>query len=191
VCCTGRSAPSQCGVGATPGFSSPIQPVQERTTAYRDSSGPKSCSDAHRATIVGNWEEPSGESRFKQSLRDYWADAALLIVATAFPVVAALLDFSSGSAEFFQRSGSIVVAIAAFIEYRQAVSERNAKDGAHAANKRRSWAGVPVVGNLPAPRKWMAVIALFYIAVGTIIWGFGNLFLPEFNFHHAITKSFG
>ncbi len=36
---------------------------QERTTAYRDSSGPDSRSDAHRATIVGDWEEPSGESR--------------------------------------------------------------------------------------------------------------------------------
>ena len=33
------------------------------TTAYRDSSGPESRSDAHGATIVGDWEEPSGESR--------------------------------------------------------------------------------------------------------------------------------
>ncbi len=46
-----------------PGFSSPNQPDQERTTACRDSSGPKSRSDAHCATIVGDWEEPSGESR--------------------------------------------------------------------------------------------------------------------------------
>ncbi len=46
-----------------PGFSSPNQPDRERTTAYRDSSGPDSRSDAHCATIVGDWEEPSGESR--------------------------------------------------------------------------------------------------------------------------------
>ncbi len=48
-----------------PGFSSPNQPDQERATAYRDSSGPESRSDAHCATIVGDWEEPFGESRLK------------------------------------------------------------------------------------------------------------------------------
>ena len=47
-----------------PRFSSPNQPDQERTTAYRDSSGPKLRSDAHIATIVGDWEKPYGESQF-------------------------------------------------------------------------------------------------------------------------------
>ena len=46
VCCAGRSAPSQCEIVTGPGFSSPNQPDQERTTAYRDSSGPNSRSDA-------------------------------------------------------------------------------------------------------------------------------------------------
>lgn len=58
-----RSAPSQCGVVTGPGFSSPNQPDQMRTTAYHDSSGPDSQSDAHSAIIVGGWENPSGESR--------------------------------------------------------------------------------------------------------------------------------
>ena len=66
VCCAGRSVPSQCEMVTGPGFSSPNQPDQERTTAYRDSSGPDSRSDAHCATNVGDWEEPSGESRFKR-----------------------------------------------------------------------------------------------------------------------------
>jgi hypothetical protein len=39
------------------------QPDRERTTAYRDSSGPISRSDAYCATIVGDWQEPSGECR--------------------------------------------------------------------------------------------------------------------------------
>ena len=56
--------PWQCEMVTGPGFSSPNQPDQERTTAYRDSSRPNSRSDAHCATIVGDWEEPSGESRF-------------------------------------------------------------------------------------------------------------------------------
>ena len=41
------SAPSQCEMVTGPGFSSPNPPDQERTTAYRDSSGPNSRSDAH------------------------------------------------------------------------------------------------------------------------------------------------
>ena len=46
-----------------PGFSSPHQPDRERATAYHDSSGSNSRSDARGATIVGEWEEPSGDSR--------------------------------------------------------------------------------------------------------------------------------
>ncbi len=42
---------------------SPNQPDQERTTAYRDSSVPESRSGAHYATVVGDWEEPCGDSR--------------------------------------------------------------------------------------------------------------------------------
>ena len=66
VCCAGRNAPSQCEMVTRPGFSSPNQPDQERSTAYRDSSGPDSFSDAHCAITVGDWEEPSGESRLIQ-----------------------------------------------------------------------------------------------------------------------------
>ncbi len=65
VCGAARSAPSQCEMVTGPGFSSPDQPDQERTTAYRDSSGLESRSDAHCATNVGDWEEPSGESRLE------------------------------------------------------------------------------------------------------------------------------
>ena len=56
--------PSLCEMVAGPGFSSPIQPDRERTTADCDGSGPNSRSDAHCATFVGDREEPSGESRF-------------------------------------------------------------------------------------------------------------------------------
>ena len=54
-------------IGQGPHFSSPNQPDQERTTAYRASAGPDSWSAAYCATIVGDWEEPSGESRIQGS----------------------------------------------------------------------------------------------------------------------------
>ncbi len=65
VCCASRSAPSQCEMATGPGFSSPNQPDKERTTAYRDSSGSNLRPDASCATIVGDWEMPSGESRLE------------------------------------------------------------------------------------------------------------------------------
>ena len=67
MCCAGRSAPSQCEMVTGPGCSSPNRLDKERTTAYRASAGPDSWADAHCATIVANWEEPSGESRLKTS----------------------------------------------------------------------------------------------------------------------------
>ena len=42
VCCTGRCAPSQCETITGPSFSSLNKPDQERTPAYRDSSGSES-----------------------------------------------------------------------------------------------------------------------------------------------------
>ena len=39
------------------GFSSPNQPDQVWTTAYHDSSGPDSRSDAYFVTIVGDWRK--------------------------------------------------------------------------------------------------------------------------------------
>ncbi len=65
VCCAGRSAPSQCKMITVPGCSSSNQLDKERTMAYRASAGPDSRPDAHCATNVGNWGEPSGESRFR------------------------------------------------------------------------------------------------------------------------------
>ena len=42
VCCAGRCAPSQCETITGPSFSSLNKPDQERTPAYRDSSGSES-----------------------------------------------------------------------------------------------------------------------------------------------------
>nr|ABZ09847.1 hypothetical protein ALOHA_HF4000APKG8L7ctg1g22 [uncultured marine microorganism HF4000_APKG8L7] len=63
VCHAGRSVPSRHEKLTGPRLPSPNQPNRERAIAYRDGSGPNSRSDAHCAIIVGDWEEPSGESR--------------------------------------------------------------------------------------------------------------------------------
>ncbi len=69
---------TQSGSGSLP---SPNQPDQERITVYRDNSGPDSWSDAHCAIIVGDWEEPSGES---QLMMRFSAFAATMIASVNF-----------------------------------------------------------------------------------------------------------
>ncbi len=54
------------------GFLIDHQPDQEPTTAYRDCSGPNSRSDAHCATIVGDWEKPSGETPDSNKEKQIW-----------------------------------------------------------------------------------------------------------------------
>ncbi len=73
VCRAGRSAHSQCEMATGPGFSSPNQPDQERTTAYRDSSGPNSRSDAHCATLIGDGRS---HRRVEEGRAVAWAVAA-------------------------------------------------------------------------------------------------------------------
>ncbi len=71
VCRAGRSVPSRYEKLTGPGLPSSNQPDRERTTAYRDSSGPISRSDAYCATIVGDWQEPSGECRINSIAPGY------------------------------------------------------------------------------------------------------------------------
>ncbi len=78
MCCTRWSTPSLCEMVTGPGFSSPNQPGQVWTTAYRVSSGPNSRSDAHCDTILGDWDEPSGESRLDIISKHFLVEPELL-----------------------------------------------------------------------------------------------------------------
>ena len=98
-----------------------------------------------------------------------------MFLATGTPLLSAWLSYHIGEAHWFQRSGSLTVLLAAILEFRQAVIDKSVKDKAWGAAKRRSWAGVAVVGQLPTARKTLAIIALVLIILGTIIWGYGDL----------------
>ncbi len=88
MCGAGRSPPSQREIVTRPGFPSPNQPDRERTTAYRDSPEPDSSSDAHYVTIIGDCDEPSGESRLFAHMgyligdKRYWSSRAALDAVT-------------------------------------------------------------------------------------------------------------
>ena len=114
--------------------------------------------------------------RVKKTLSAYWFDATLLIAAVGAPLFSASLSFDTGRDDWFQRSGSLMVLISTILEFRQGYAALEA----WAAVKRRSSAGVAVLGQLPTPRKAIAVIALALVVLGTIIWGYGDLMIKEF-----------
>ena len=116
--------------------------------------------------------------RLSATLSSYWLDASLLLLATGTPLLSAWLSYRFGEPHWFQRSGSLTVLFAAILEFRQAAIDKDVRDAAWAAAKRRSWAGTAIVGQLPTPRKTIAVIALVLVVLGTIIWGYGDLLFP-------------
>ncbi len=63
VCRENRGAPSAPGLVSGSGFRSPNRPDKGRNPTYRAGSRASCDCDTLRATIVGNWREPSGKSR--------------------------------------------------------------------------------------------------------------------------------
>ncbi len=57
LCRAARIAPSRGKMVTGASYSSPNQPDQERTTAYRTSAGPDLQPDGRCATAVGDWKE--------------------------------------------------------------------------------------------------------------------------------------
>ncbi len=112
---------------------------------------------------------------FKRALRSYWPDVLLLILAVGAPVISSWLSYRFDNPVWFQRSGSLTVLFAAVLEYRQATIDEKAREAAWGAAKRRSWAGTPIVGHLPPPRRFFVIAGLLLIVPGTIIWGYGDL----------------
>lgn len=63
VCCAGVGTLSAHKMTTGRVSHQPISPIKGQIVIYRPSIGPDSLRDAVRATFVGDWVEPSGESR--------------------------------------------------------------------------------------------------------------------------------
>ena len=70
------------------------------------------------------------------------------------------------------RSGAIVVLISVLLEIRQSIAKQPQ------ANPKFSAGGNPVMTaqHIPTVRKWLHRIAWGGIVIGTLIWGYGDLF---------------
>ena len=127
---------------------------------------------------IGTLDPTQGPPSIDPMLRAYLWDAILLILAIAAPLLSAWISCRYGEVHWFQRSGSLTVLFAAILEFRQAIIVEKVRNETWAAAKRRSYAGTAIVGQLPSPRIGIAIIALFLIIFGTIIWGYGDLLFP-------------
>ena len=114
---------------------------------------------------------------FRKRLSLYWLDASLMFLAIGPPLLSAWISYGTGETHWFQRSGSLTVLFAGILEYRHTIQDMKVREEAWAAAKRRSWLGIAFSGQLPTAGPFLAIVALFLIVFGTVIWGYGDLLI--------------
>lgn len=124
----------------------------------------------------------------------YKFECQLLLAAFLFSGLSLFFDIYLGRTDLFMRSGAIIVLLAAIVEYRtsshilkdiqNAFRKNIAKDTAIdwlLEDKSRLNGLLKVITALPpTPTKERKVLSLFthvFLVVGTIIWGYGDLFI--------------
>lgn len=95
----------------------------------------------------------------------------IMIVITLISLIASYYSFRF-QGDWFQRSGSIIVLIAAVIEYRHlnfysTPSQKSVISG--------GISGVNGLAILSKIRLRIGVYAIFYLVAGTLIWGYGDI----------------
>lgn len=81
-----------------------------------------------------------------------------------------VLSYKINDASWFARSGSLMVVIGAFLEYRNFNNQQYLREGRDATWKPRE----EYVGALKI-RKVFDICLLVSLALGTVIWGYGDL----------------
>lgn len=102
----------------------------------------------------------------------------LIVLTGAYLILFSSLFFSVclREAHWFARSGSVMVLLAVFVEYKNFIVQSKiysrATEGAGAIN-----GGVGPI-NQPKYRQILTRLAHFTVAFGTFVWGYGDLLLP-------------
>ncbi len=106
--------------------------------------------------------------KLRKQVKKYWPDAALIAGLVLAVCISAWVSVLSGEGHWFQRSGAVMVLLAAMLEFRQSKVMNDARDNAVVIE--------PIVlTNVPRDRKALHVVALVLIVAGTFVWGYGDL----------------
>lgn len=113
------------------------------------------------------------------NLKKYLDDIGFLLFAVVPTVVSFFIDIQNGSHEWFQRSGSLMVLFAVGLEFRQ-TSSCSIKESKTVFSE-----GVAVAtgGEMPKIRRILHLAAIFLIAIGTAIWGYGDVAFKYFGYN--------
>ena len=110
--------------------------------------------------------------KFKSNL---YIDYLLILAIVSSLLVSLGISVAQNSGEWFQRSGSLIVLFSVVLEIRQTLAKQPIP------SEKVFVGGLPAATSPPVSksRKWFHRVAWFGIVVGTLIWGYGDLF---FNF---------
>lgn len=101
-------------------------------------------------------------------------DLMLIIVSVLFTLSSLYLAIKCDRSDLFSRSGSIMILFGAIVEYRRITQ----------VDKKNEYNGGPIgmiemreLFNVPSPIRKIRFITSFMIILGTMVWGYGDLFL--------------
>ena len=99
-------------------------------------------------------------------------DLALIAFESLALVVSLWFSVTLREGEWFQRSGAIVVLISVILEIRQSIAKQPQANSRHYIDK----TPVMIKQHFPNVRSLFHWIAWSGIVIGTLIWGYGDLF---------------
>lgn len=109
-------------------------------------------------------------------LKKYLDDIGFILFATIPTAASFIIDIQNESHEWFQRSGSIMVLFAVGLEFRQTSSNPIKASGTLFIEGTAAAIG----GEISKTRKKLHFLAISLIAIGTAIWGYGDLAFKYF-----------
>ncbi|MFT6988005.1 MAG: hypothetical protein ACJAT7_003871 [Psychromonas sp.] len=106
--------------------------------------------------------------------RKYTIEWSIIGVAILIAVISVIADYYSTDCNWFARSGSVVVLLAAFVEFK--VSSHIYEDIQRAqVIQSHTNISIPLKAKPTKPRRNVLFAAHILLITGTIIWGYGDL----------------
>ncbi|PTQ87642.1 hypothetical protein C8R28_100487 [Nitrosomonas ureae] len=99
-----------------------------------------------------------------------WWEMTLLVVAYAIPLFFYYYSYLTGEGHWFSRSGSLMVILGAFLEYRNFGIQQYLRE-----KRDETWKPDPIIVNQLRSRKPFDILLLTSLVLGTAIWGYGDL----------------
>ena len=106
--------------------------------------------------------------------RKYQSEWSIIVVAILVAIISVIADYYFTGYNWFARSGSVVVLLAAFVEFK--ISSHIYEDIQRAQfMQSKINMSIPLKAKPTKPRRNVSFAAHILLVVGTIIWGYGDL----------------